>query len=106
MICETCHNEYSKAFTITLPDGSAHIFDSFECAINALAPRCAHCRCVIIGHGHQAGELIFCCAHCANQKGFNELRDNSSAKDSSAADSISYGHSTSSDKSEDSSPIS
>jgi hypothetical protein len=30
--CETCGNEYDKAFEITLA-GRSHTFDSFECAI-------------------------------------------------------------------------
>jgi hypothetical protein len=43
-----------------------HVFDSFECAIHALAPKCAHCGCQIIGHGIQTRGTIFCCANCAN----------------------------------------
>jgi len=38
--CETCGNEYSKAFRVNLA-GESHIFDCFECAILALAPECA-----------------------------------------------------------------
>ena len=37
--CETCGNQYDKAFHVSL-DGQTHVFDSFECAIQALAPRC------------------------------------------------------------------
>ena len=48
--CEVCGNDYDKAFTVTMK-GKAQIFDSFECAIHALAPKCAHCGCTIIGHG-------------------------------------------------------
>ena len=48
--CEHCGNEYDKSFTVTM-DEQAHTFDSFECAIATLAPRCAHCDCAIIGHG-------------------------------------------------------
>ena len=48
--CEVCGNDYDKAFTVTMK-GKAHIFDSFECAIHSLAPKCAHCGCTIIGHG-------------------------------------------------------
>jgi hypothetical protein len=48
--CETCGNEYDKAFKITLA-GQSHTFDSFECAIHSLAPQCAHCGCKVIGHG-------------------------------------------------------
>jgi hypothetical protein len=35
--CEVCGNEYDKSFTVTL-GGRSHTFDSFECAIHALAP--------------------------------------------------------------------
>jgi len=55
--------------------GKAHTFDSFECAIQALAPRCSHCDCRIIGHGVEQGSAIFCCAHCAAAKGPSKLRD-------------------------------
>jgi hypothetical protein len=40
--CEVCGNEYDKAFEVRLA-GQSHTFDSFECAIQALAPTCAHC---------------------------------------------------------------
>ena len=36
--CETCGNDYDKAFQVTM-NGQAHTFDSFECAIHALARR-------------------------------------------------------------------
>ena len=35
--CEVCGNDYDKSFTVTMK-GTAHTFDSFECAIHALAP--------------------------------------------------------------------
>ena len=60
---------------MTAHDGSAHTFDSFECAINALAPTCAHCSCRIIGHGVEADGAIYCCAHCAEQEGQSQLVD-------------------------------
>src|SRR4051794_7916413 len=47
--CEVCGNEYDKAMEITVAGGTTHVFDSFECAIHAIAPRCAHCGCAIIG---------------------------------------------------------
>ena len=40
--CDVCGNDYDKAFTVTLA-GRTQTFDSFECAIHALAPTCAHC---------------------------------------------------------------
>lgn len=72
--CETCGNDYDKAFTVTM-QGEEHTFDSFECAIHALAPVCSHCDCRIVGHGVQAGDQIFCCAHCAEHAGKHGLRD-------------------------------
>jgi hypothetical protein len=72
--CEVCGNEYDKAFEIRR-GGEAHIFDSFECAIHALAPVCEHCRCRVIGHGVEAEGRIFCCANCASQAGVAGLAD-------------------------------
>jgi hypothetical protein len=72
--CEVCGNDYDKAFELTLA-GETHVFDSFECAIHAVAPTCEHCGCRIIGHGLEADGRIFCCASCAEQSGVSELRD-------------------------------
>ena len=72
--CETCGNEYDKALAISVA-GKSHTFDSFECAIQALAPTCDHCGCRIIGHGVEADRAIYCCAHCASQKGMTVVRD-------------------------------
>ena len=46
--CEHCGNEYDKTFEIRF-GGKTHVFDSFECAIQKMAPECNHCRCKIIG---------------------------------------------------------
>lgn len=72
--CETCGNVYDKAFEVVMA-GQSHTFDSFECAIAALAPRCEHCRCHIMGHGVEKDGRMYCCAHCAKQHGVEELRD-------------------------------
>ena len=42
-------------------------FDSFECAIHALAPKCAH--------GMEAKGKIYCCAHCAKSEGIHGVSD-------------------------------
>lgn len=73
--CDVCGNEYDKAFTITSADGTSRTFDSFECAIHAVAPTCAHCGCKVIGHGVEADGKIYCCAHCAREKGVEALQD-------------------------------
>ena len=72
--CEVCGNTYDKAFQVVVQNKS-HVFDSFECAIQALAPRCAHCGCRVIGHGMEKDSQIFCCAHCATSAGAREMRD-------------------------------
>lgn len=72
--CDHCGNDYDKAFTLTLA-GQTMTFDSFECAIHAMAPRCAHCNCTIIGHGMEAQGRMFCCAHCARESGVKGLDD-------------------------------
>jgi hypothetical protein len=72
--CEVCGNEYETPLEIT-QGGSSHAFDSFECAIHALAPTCAHCGCRVIGHGVIAGGSTYCCAHCAREKGVTGVAD-------------------------------
>ncbi len=72
--CDQCGNEYDKSFQV-MQQGRSWTFDSFECAIQAMAPRCAHCDCRIIGHGLEKGGKMYCCAHCAGQQGHRELRD-------------------------------
>jgi len=72
--CEVCGNDYDKTLAVTL-GGASHVFDTFECAIQALAPSCAHCGCRIIGHGVESGDKIYCCAHCARSSGEAGVRD-------------------------------
>ena len=74
MRCDVCGNEYDKSFQVTLA-GRTMTFDAFECAIHALAPRCAHCECRIIGHGVESEGKIYCCAHCARRMGESEFVD-------------------------------
>jgi hypothetical protein len=62
--CEVCGNDYDKAFEVTA-GGERHTFDSFECAIQRMAPVCEHCECHVIGHGVEVDGRFFCCAHCA-----------------------------------------
>jgi hypothetical protein len=74
-VCETCGNDYDKAFEVVML-GQSHVFDSFECAIAALAPTCSHCGCRIVGHGMEAGQgKMFCCAHCAEHSGVKDMKD-------------------------------
>ncbi len=72
--CERCGNEYDKCIEV-VRDGVRHTFDCFECAIDALAPRCAHCGIRIIGHGVESDDTFYCCAHCAEAEGVTAIRD-------------------------------
>lgn len=73
--CDVCGNDYGKTMTITMP-GRSGTFDSFECAVHALAPTCVHCGCRVIGHGVEDGGRIFCCGHCAEQAGVPQQKVN------------------------------
>ncbi len=72
--CEVCGNDYDKAIEVTAA-GATHTFDSFECAIHALAPSCEHCGVRVIGHGVEAEGRFFCCAHCAAEEGARDVAD-------------------------------
>jgi hypothetical protein len=73
--CDVCDNDYDKAFTLTSADGKTHVFDSFECAIQAVAPTCAHCGIRILGHGLERDGTFFCCVSCAEHNGVRGLQD-------------------------------
>jgi Rieske Fe-S protein len=73
-VCDVCGNDYDKAFEVK-SGGRSHVFDSFECAIHALAPTCAHCGCKVIGHGVESNGTMYCCAHCARKSGVKGVDD-------------------------------
>ena len=72
--CEVCGNEYDKAFKVLIGDRS-HTFDSFECAIHKLAPKCENCGCMVMGHGIEAGGKFYCCANCSRESGVKGAKD-------------------------------
>jgi DNA-directed RNA polymerase subunit RPC12/RpoP len=72
--CAQCGNNYDQSFEVTM-GGRTLVFDSFECAIAALAPVCPHCGVRIVGHGVQHGDTIYCCVHCAKHEGVKGLVD-------------------------------
>ena len=76
--CDVCKNEYDKTFEVII-QGKHHTFDSFECAIHAIAPRCHQCQCAIIGHGAEKDGVMYCSAHCARKEGKAGLCDRSIA---------------------------
>lgn len=72
--CHVCRNEYDKCFSVDM-QGAKYWFDSFECAIHALAPVCRHCGVKVVGHGLEKDGIIYCCASCAHHVGVDELVD-------------------------------
>jgi hypothetical protein len=70
-----CGNEYDKCFEMVAHDGERHTFDCFECAIQAMAPTCGNCGVRVIGHGLEAENSCYCCAHCAEAVGVKDLVD-------------------------------
>ena len=70
-ICATCGNDYDKSFEVTF-GGQSYTFDSFECAIHALAAHRRALRLPIIGHGVEADGRMFC---CAKQAGVQQVAD-------------------------------
>ena len=75
-VCEVCGNDYYMSFDVVAA-GVTHTFDSFECAMEKLAPRCERCNCRIVGHGVEVEGRFYCCAHCARAVAElgNQIRD-------------------------------
>jgi hypothetical protein len=59
--CEVCGNDYDKAISVMVSGEDSHTFDSFECAIHALAPICEYCNVKVIGHGVETDDSFYCC---------------------------------------------
>ncbi len=74
-VCDTCGNDYDRAFTVTTAAGETLTFDSIECAAHRIAPSCAQCGVRVLGHGLEDGERVFCCDHCAEKAGVDWLAD-------------------------------
>ncbi len=63
--CDTCGNEYDKAIEVVIA-GRPHRFDSLECAVEALAPRCVQCNVRVIDHSQLGASVAhYCYAHSA-----------------------------------------
>jgi len=72
--CDHCGNDYDKSFEL-IRAGERYVFDSFECAVQAVAPVCERCGCKILGHGVEVDSIYYCGAHCARESGAKGLRD-------------------------------
>jgi hypothetical protein len=72
--CEVCGNDYDKSIEV-IAAGARHTFDSFECAIQKMAPICEHCGCKVIGHGIEVSGNFYCCANCARKVTSTDVKD-------------------------------
>src|SRR5918994_1059778 len=45
---------------------------------HALAPTCEYCGVKVIGHGIEANDSFYCCAHCARMAGAEDVSDRAS----------------------------
>jgi hypothetical protein len=64
--CDLCGNECKRIFEVRIAR-KQYFFDSFQCAIQLLAPTCTHCGCRIIGHGLEGDRSVFCSEHCLSE---------------------------------------
>jgi hypothetical protein len=62
--CEVCGMDCEAPLELGFR-GRVGIFDSFQCAIFAMALCCERCRCPIIGHLIELEGKTYCCPHCA-----------------------------------------
>ncbi len=70
--CDNCGKTHDKAFVI-LKEGREHTFDSFECAINFVAPRCFHCNTFILGRQVDQDGETFCSIKCSKAMHFSTV---------------------------------
>lgn len=62
--CDHCGLLHVHGFKVEV-NGRTYFFDTFECAILQVAPRCDRCGTPIRGHGIEQEESLFCSAACA-----------------------------------------
>lgn len=66
--CEICGSTCAEPIAVRFNDVT-HTFDSLECAIVGLAPRCANCGELVVSHGvNRNGQLY--CEGCAEMSPF------------------------------------
>lgn len=70
--CEVCGKNQEQCFEVHL-GGERHVFDSFECAIRGLMPKCELCGSLILGPGVQVENMSYCSHLCANLYSVREV---------------------------------
>lgn len=62
--CENCGFNIEKDYILFI-NGTEFTFDSFECAINFVAPRCAACNSIVLGRVVQERGDTYCSDKCS-----------------------------------------
>lgn len=70
--CVNCGYNIEKDYILFI-NGTEFTFDSFECAINFVAPRCSNCNTIVLGRGVHAGEDIFCSPTCLQSENYSPV---------------------------------
>ncbi|MGZ3789008.1 MAG: hypothetical protein ACXVLQ_10815 [Bacteriovorax sp.] len=70
--CVNCGFNIEKDYILFI-NGTEYTFDSFECAINFVAPRCASCHAIIMGRGVHVGGEIYCSPTCSCSENFSPV---------------------------------
>ena len=70
--CVNCGVNIEKDYILFI-NGSEFTFDSFECAINFVAPRCLNCNTIVMGRGVQMGNDIFCSKECSKSENYTPV---------------------------------
>ena len=70
--CVNCGLNIEKDYILFI-NGTEFTFDSFECAVNFVAPRCARCNAIIMGRGTHHTDEIFCSPLCSEEKNYSPI---------------------------------
>lgn len=63
--CEVCGKNEDRCFDVHL-GGERHVFDSFECVIRGLMPKCSICGCLMASPGIAVESIMVCSYPWAN----------------------------------------
>lgn len=70
--CLNCGSNIEKDYILFI-NGTEFTFDSFECAVNFVAPRCAHCNSVVMGQGITLSDQTFCSPQCSKEANYQTV---------------------------------
>lgn len=65
--CVNCGVTIEKDYILFI-NGTEFTFDSFECAVNFVAPRCANCNTIVMGRGVPVEGDLYCSTTCSHSE--------------------------------------